>query len=84
MRRRSIIVGVSLVVACLLFFLAFVFRGSAARRGGRSYDASHEPHLVGFSLVHEVATSGAIFTASLTNHYAVPIFFPWPRDSIPG
>jgi hypothetical protein len=74
MRRPSLIIGVCAVVAGLLLFVALEFRGSAARRGGNSYDANHESHLVGFSLVHEAAASGPVFTASLTNHYDVPIF----------
>ncbi len=62
-----------MVVAGLLFFVTLAFRGSAAKRGGTSHNAIHESHLVGFSLVHEAAGLDPIFTASLTNHYDVPI-----------
>jgi hypothetical protein len=70
MRRHTIIIGVCAGVAGLLLLAAVGLRGSPAKRGGTSYDASHESHLVGFSLVHEVAASGPVFTASLTNQYA--------------
>src|SRR5689334_16386332 len=74
MRRRTLILGVCVVVAALLLLVAVALPGRILNQGNTSHDADQQAHLVGFSLVREVAGAEAVFTASLTNQYGVPIF----------
>jgi len=73
MRRAMILIGVCLLVVGLSFLAVLASRQRAAKPKPGSTGPKAQPHLVGFSLVREV-TPEATFSASLTNHYGVPIY----------
>jgi hypothetical protein len=72
MRRRTIIIGVCLLVAGLSLVAVLVIRQRNATPSEGSPEAKAQAYLVGFSLIRE--GTGATFTASLTNYYGVPIY----------
>ena len=74
MRRLAIIIAVCLLAVGLSFLAVLAIRQRAAKPKQGSSDAKSDAHLVGFSLVREGIASEATYSASLTNHYEVPIF----------